>query len=364
MARVFDVTAPTTVHLDAQGRGEVTFVATNVTQRPLRGRARLVPEDAANLPWLTLTGEQERPIAASQSDRFVVKVAVPPGTKAGQYNFRLDLISVANPDEDKTQGPNVGIAVTLAPPPPPKPKWWLWLLIALAVIAVGALIVHFLPGGSTPAAGVASLTCSPASIGPNANSICTVKLNQKAATGGSTVTLASNNASIEAPPSVSVPAGSDTGTFNVVAAGSIASNQTATVTATLGGSQTDTINLLAPPPAATAQISGVVCSPVDIAQKTDSACMVTLTQAAPAGGATINLGTDNSLLTVPSTLHIPAGAVAQPFTATAAATIGNNQPATITASYAGKSQTLTVRIAAFFLIYYTKPFEYYRPKRK
>jgi hypothetical protein len=36
-----------------------------------------------------------------------VKVAAPPGAPAGKYQFRLDAISVINPDGDFTEGPAV-----------------------------------------------------------------------------------------------------------------------------------------------------------------------------------------------------------------------------------------------------------------
>ena len=93
------------------------------------------------------------------------------------------------------------------------------------------------------------------------------------------MTLASNNASLTVPASVTVAAGATTATFSATAAASIASNQSATVTATLGSSsQTATISLLAP-----VLVSGVACNPTSLGQSAVSTCTVTLTQTAPSG---------------------------------------------------------------------------------
>jgi hypothetical protein len=63
----------------------------------------------------------------------VVKVATSPGAPAGKYQFRLDAISVINPDDDFTEGPTVDLEVK--PTEAPK-KAFPWLLIAAAAGAV------------------------------------------------------------------------------------------------------------------------------------------------------------------------------------------------------------------------------------
>src|ERR1019366_3826525 len=94
---------------------------------------------------------------------------------------------------------------------------------------------------------VSGVTCIPTSLGRNAVSTCTVTVSQTAPTGGTSVTLNSNNALLTVPASVTVLAGATTATFSATACSSIPSNQNAIVTATLGASaQTATISLLAP----------------------------------------------------------------------------------------------------------------------
>ena len=176
---------------------------------------------------------------------------------------------------------------------------------------------------------VSGVVCFPTSLGQSAVSTCTVTLTQTAPAGGSKVTLATNNALLTVPGTVKVAAGATTATFGATASASIASNQSATLTATLGSSsQSATISLLAP-----VLVSSVACSPTSLGQSAASTCTVTLNQAAPAGGSSVTLASNNSLLTVPASLTVAAGTTSGTFAATAAASIPSNQIST--ASTAG-----------------------------
>ncbi len=175
---------------------------------------------------------------------------------------------------------------------------------------------------------VSGVACTPASLGQSAVSTCTVTMTQPAPTGGASVTLASNNTLLTVPATVTVASGATTATFSATAAASIPSNQSATVTATLGpSSQTASINLQAP-----VLVSGVVCNPTSLGQSAFSTCTVTTTQPALAGGASVTLASNNTLLTVPATVTVASGATTATFNATAAASIASNQSATVTAT--------------------------------
>ncbi|HUI53566.1 MAG TPA: SBBP repeat-containing protein, partial [Bryobacteraceae bacterium] len=92
---------------------------------------------------------------------------------------------------------------------------------------------------------VSKLSCIPTSLGSGASSTCTVTLNRAAPSDGTSVSLASNNALLTIPASVTVTAGSTSAAFNA-ASGTVASSQSATVTATLGSSsQSAAISLVA-----------------------------------------------------------------------------------------------------------------------
>ncbi len=189
---------------------------------------------------------------------------------------------------------------------------------------------------------VSGVACIPTTLGQSAVSTCTVTLTQTAPTGGSSVTLASNKASLTVPASVMVAAGDTTATFSATAAASIASNQSATVTATLGtSSQTATISLLAP-----VLVSGVACSPGSLGQSAVSTCTVTLTQTASTGGSSVTLASNNASLTVPASVTVAVGATTATFSATAAALIASNQSATVTATLGSSSETATISLLA------------------
>jgi len=139
MASVFNITAASSaVRLDAQGQGEIAFTVSNASGRPLRGRVIVVPQDPSQKGWLTLAGDLERDFPVGGVQQFTVRVAAPPGSKEGQYTFRLDAFSVKNPDEDYAQGATVAFTVAKREKPKPFP-WWI-LAVAALVLVVGGIV--------------------------------------------------------------------------------------------------------------------------------------------------------------------------------------------------------------------------------
>jgi len=186
---------------------------------------------------------------------------------------------------------------------------------------------------------VSSLTCSPAMLGQNANSICTLTLTQDAPSGGASVSLASNATALTVPATAAVAAGSSTATFTATS-GTISSSQTATVTATYNSSSASAgINL-----SATAFVTSLSCSPGTLTSATSGTCTV-IAAGGSQGQAT--LASNNSLLTLPAsvTLHLSHGALTASFTATAGQ-IAASQTAVLTASLNGTAQTTTVTLNA------------------
>src|SRR5580704_8697879 len=85
---------------------------------------------------------------------------------------------------------------------------------AVGVDAIGdGLTVSAVTNAVVSVPTISSLTCGPASLGASSAASCTATLNAAAPTGGSSVTLASNNASLTVPASVTVAAGATTATF-------------------------------------------------------------------------------------------------------------------------------------------------------
>ena len=116
---------------------------------------------------------------------------------------------------------------------------------------------------------VTGMTCSPAMVTIPGSAACSVALSAPAPVGGLTVTTGvASGASVTIPPSVVVPAGSNSANFTVsVAAGSsstaVAANvsaaaaKTAVLSASLNGtSQNFTLTLTSPPPASIAASAG------------------------------------------------------------------------------------------------------------
>lgn len=122
MPSLFDITASQTkVNLDSQRKGEVSFTVTNTSGRPVRGRARVVPQGTAASEWFTLEGHAERNFDVAGVQPYLVQIAVDASAPAGTYVFRLDMLGVENPDEFYTEGPAVAFDISTRPVPPPPP---------------------------------------------------------------------------------------------------------------------------------------------------------------------------------------------------------------------------------------------------
>jgi len=140
MNRVFAITAASErVTVGGDGRGEITFTVTNSSARPLRGQLRVRPLGSTKGEWLSVAGETERAFSPNATQQVVVKVATPPGAPAGKYQFRLDAISVINPDDDFTEGPTVDLEVKATEAPKKAFPWWIVAAAGGAVILIVTL---------------------------------------------------------------------------------------------------------------------------------------------------------------------------------------------------------------------------------
>src|SRR5437867_497304 len=97
------------------------------------------------------------------------------------------------------------------------------------------------------------------------------------------------------------------------------------------------------PPSGPTQLSSVTASPSIVTGGQNSTGTVSLTAPAPAGGATIALGSDKASATVPANVIVSAGASAATFPI-ATTPVAASVAATISASYAGITKTTTVTI--------------------
>lgn len=157
----FTITAASnSVRLDSQGHGEALFTVSNTRATTVRGRAQLAPlappvaapEGGATpvrfAAWLALAGEAEHEFGPHDTAQYQVTIQAPPGAPAGTYRFRLDMVGVANPDEDYTQGPAVAFDV---PEPQRRPfPWWIVIVAAAVLLLGGGLTAFLLSRDRTP----------------------------------------------------------------------------------------------------------------------------------------------------------------------------------------------------------------------
>ncbi len=193
--------------------------------------------------------------------------------------------------------------------------------------------------GSLPS--VSGLSCAATVLLPGNTTSCTVTLGMAAGVGGTTVQLSSNSTSITVPTSVTIAAGSTTGTFQAVA-GSFSTDLTGTVSAaTNGSSMSVTLTLTTSPGVQTLQ-----CSPGALTAGHSATCTVTLSKAAPAGGATVTLANSAAAaLTAPASVKVLASQTTVSFQVTAGG-FSSSGSATITASLNGTSQPFVFGLTA------------------
>lgn len=201
-------------------------------------------------------------------------------------------------------------------------------------------------GGVISVPALSSVACSGISLPVVGSLSCTVTLNQAAPPGGTTVVVSGDhNGILGLPASVTVAGGTSMASFSAAVLTPFTGNETAHITATLGSStQTVAIGLPAP------SLSRLVCDPPSLGQSASSVCTVTLSEPAPGGGTSVATASNNSLLSVPPSVNVPAGTTTATFLAAAASSIPGNQNATVTATLGNSSETAAISLVAPTLI--------------
>ncbi len=193
-------------------------------------------------------------------------------------------------------------------------------------------------GGTTPPVTIVSVTLYPASLVGGRTTVGTVTLSGPAPASGAVVSLTSDNASATVPSSVTILAGSNTGTF---AAGTTAVSviTTAHITGSLNSSSAAGTLTILPP-----SLTGIVLDPPTVPAGTLSHVSVTLNGPAPVGGAIVSVvSAQTAFATVPCRVLIPAGHSSARFLAATIQQLGL-QTDDITASYGGSAVTATLKI--------------------
>ena len=204
---------------------------------------------------------------------------------------------------------------------------------------------RFTPQAATAAASLSAVSVNPTSVvGPTA-ATGTATLTAAAPAGGAVVTLSSSNPAVAGvPASVTVVAGASSASFSV-STSAVGANTSVTLTGTYNGtSRTSTLTVTpvpAPPPAAS--LNSLALNPTSVTGGGTSQGSVTLTSAAPSGGAVVSLSSNAAAATVPASVTVAAGASSATFTATTTSTAASTA-ATISAVLAGVTRTATLTV--------------------
>lgn len=200
------------------------------------------------------------------------------------------------------------------------------------------------PPPSAPS--LSTLTVNPMSVVGGNSSQGTVTLTSGAPAGGAVVTLSSSSPSIASvPASVALAAGATSANFTITTASVTASNS-ATITASFGGTTRTAILTVTPPapPPPPASLSALTLSPASVTGGNSSQGMVTLTSAAPTGGAVVTLSSSNiNAATVPASVTLAAGVTSTTFTVTTK-TVTASTPVTLSASQGGVTKTAVLTV--------------------
>ena len=186
-----------------------------------------------------------------------------------------------------------------------------------------------------------SLSVSPSSVVGGASATGTVRLGGPAPAVGVHVNLWSNQPnSASVPYSVFIPAGATSASFEVKTFPS-------SLTSVQLSAQMDTgfvfSSITVNPSAPSVALSAVTVNPTSVTGGSSSTGTVTLSAAAPSGGAVVSLSDDSSAATVPASVTVPAGASSRTFTVTTT-TVTTSTSVTITGTYSGASRTVTLTV--------------------
>ena len=202
---------------------------------------------------------------------------------------------------------------------------------------------RFTQQAATAAASLSAVSVNPTSVVGPTSSTGTATLTAAAPSGGALVTLSSSNPAVaSAPASVTVAAGASSASFSVTTS-AVSANTSVTFTATYNAtSRTSTLTVTPVPPPAS--LNTLALNPSSVTGSNTSQGSVTLTSAAPSGGAVVALSSSNTALAgVPASVTVATGATSASFTATTTSVTASTA-ATISAVLAGVTRTATLTV--------------------
>ncbi len=198
--------------------------------------------------------------------------------------------------------------------------------------------IHVPTGGTLPT--VSGVTINPTTVASGGTAQVTVTLSGPAPSGGATITLTSSNNSAFPVINFNIAAGQTSGSAGF-GTGTVATATVVTVTAAYNGSSQQTALTVNPPALPT--VSGVTINPTTIASGGTAQVTVTLTGAAPSGGATITLASRNNTAFPVIDFNIAAGQTSGS-AGFGSGTVATATLVTVTAAYNGSSKQATLTV--------------------
>lgn len=193
---------------------------------------------------------------------------------------------------------------------------------------------------------LSNLSITPLSVTGGSSATGTVTLTAPATGSGVTVSLSSNSAIAGVPASVTVAPGAETGSFAVTTT-AVTASSSALITATHAAS-TRNFTLGVTPAATGPAVTSVTLSQSNVVGGTPVTGTVRLASAAPGGGQTVVLTSDNpDAATVPSSVTVPAGQVTATFPVDTKPTV-NSQSSLIVAEAGGARVGAVITVTSEF----------------
>jgi hypothetical protein len=321
------VTTTTTLTLTASWNGQ--SVQTPLTLTPQQPPASItlspttVSGSQGSFATVTLasapTSDVQLPITTSNSAVTTVNnfVTIPAGTTNGGFNIFVTPVSTPTTVTISVSGAGVTKSATLtvnpagAPPPPSGPS-------------------------------LSAVSLNPATVAAGSSSQGTVTFSS-AVSAATTVSLSSGNTAASTPASVTVPAGSASATFTVTTT-FVSGTTTVLINASAGGvNQSASLTITQQPAGAT--ISAVTVSPTSVTGGNTAQGTVTLSAAAPSGGAAVSLTSNSTAATVPPGVTVAAGATSATFSVTTKAVTAST-PVTISGTYGGATASASLTVTS------------------
>jgi len=211
-----------------------------------------------------------------------------------------------------------------------------------AQVGTQRLTTSLLVTATPNATGVISFFLDPLMVTGGESSLATLVLDGRAPPSGFVVSLSSDNAVATLPASVTVPSGADRASFNI-GTQQVSADMLVTLQASPSSSVTlAQLSVLAPVGAPT--LTSLTINPSTVTGGTSTTGTVTLSSAALSNGATINLSSNSSAATVPTSVTVPVGATTAQFQINTSAVTANTA-ATLSASLGGIGTQAVTQIA-------------------